>query len=98
MRRKQKWRDNDKGSRWPNPLTLKHNFGRHSGHPKRVKTPLLVLGAEKDWALGPDTKATARAYGAQAEIIPSVSHYMILDPGWKCAAERILSWLREKGI
>ena len=73
-------------------------LGLNLAHPKRVKTPVLVLGAEMDWALGPDTKATARAYGAQAEIIPSVSHYMILDPGWKCAAERILSWLREKGI
>jgi pimeloyl-ACP methyl ester carboxylesterase len=67
-------------------------------HPKRVKTPLLVLGAEKDWALGPDTKATARAYHAEMEMIPSVGHYMILEPGWKGAAERILSWLEEKGI
>ncbi len=73
-------------------------LGLNLAHPKRVKTPLLVLGGEKDWALGPDTKATAQAYAAQAEIIPSVGHYMILEPGWKCAAERILSWLKEKGI
>ena len=73
-------------------------LGLSLAHPKRVKTPLLVLGAEKDWALGPDTKATARAYGVQAEITPSVSHYMILEPGWECAAERILSWLKGKGI
>jgi pimeloyl-ACP methyl ester carboxylesterase len=73
-------------------------LGLNLAHPKRVKTPLLVLGGEKDWALGPDAKATARAYGVKAEIILSVGHYMILEPGWKSVAERILNWLKEKGI
>jgi pimeloyl-ACP methyl ester carboxylesterase len=73
-------------------------LGLNLAHPKRVKVPLLVLGAENDWAIGPDTRATARAYGVQEEILPSVGHYMILEAGWKSAAERILSWLKEKGI
>ncbi len=29
-------------------------------HPKRVKTPVLVLGGEKDWVLGPDTSRHTR--------------------------------------
>jgi pimeloyl-ACP methyl ester carboxylesterase len=66
------------------------NPGLNLARPKRVKTPLLVLGGENDWALGPDTKATARAYGVQEEILPSVGHYMILEANWKGAADRIL--------
>ena len=73
-------------------------LGLNLARPKRVKTPLLVLGGENDWALGPDTKATARAYGVQEEILPSVGHYMILEANWKCVAERLLSWFKEKGI
>jgi pimeloyl-ACP methyl ester carboxylesterase len=73
-------------------------LGLNLAHPKRVKAPLLVLGAENDWAIGPDTKATARAYNVKQEILPSVGHYMILEAGWKSAAERILAWLKEKGI
>jgi pimeloyl-ACP methyl ester carboxylesterase len=67
-------------------------------HPKRIKTPILVLGAEKDWALGPDAKGTARTYGGKVEMIPSVGHYMILEPDWKSAATPILSWFSEIGI
>jgi pimeloyl-ACP methyl ester carboxylesterase len=73
-------------------------LGLNLAHPKRVKAPLLVLGAENDWAIGPDTRATARAYGVQEEILPSVGHYMILEANWRYAADRILSWLKEKGI
>jgi len=73
-------------------------LGLNLAHPKRVKTPLLVLGAEQDWALRPDTKTTAQAYGGQMDIVPSVGHYMVLDTNWKSAAERILDWLKEKGI
>lgn len=73
-------------------------LGLNLAHPKRVKAPLLVLGAEQDWALGPDTKATARVYGGRMDIIPSVGHYMVLDTNWKGAAERILVWLKEKSI
>ena len=73
-------------------------LGLNLAHPKRVKTPLLVLGAEQDWALGPDTKTTARAYDGQMDIVPSAGHYMVLDTNWRGAAKRILDWLKAKGI
>jgi pimeloyl-ACP methyl ester carboxylesterase len=62
--------------------------------PKRVKTPLLVLGAAHDrcFAVG-EVKATARAYGTEAEIFPDMGHDMMLDRGWQAVADRILEWL-----
>jgi pimeloyl-ACP methyl ester carboxylesterase len=74
-------------------------LGLNLAHPKRVKTPLLVLGAEKDTVIAPrDVHATARAYGVKAEIFPNMAHDMMLEAGWKSVTERILNWLKEKGI
>ncbi len=74
-------------------------LGLNLAHPKRVKTPLLILGAEKDTVIPPsDVHATARAYGLKAEIFPNMAHDMMLEAGWKSVAERILEWLKERGI
>ena len=62
--------------------------------PKRVTTPLLVLGADDDGAhTRKEVRATARAYGTQAEFFPSMGHDMMLEPGWDAVAERIHTWL-----
>ena len=74
-------------------------LGLNLAHPKRVKTPLLILGAEKDTVIAPsNVHATARAYGVKAEIFPNMAHDMMLEAGWKMVAERILNWLGEKGV
>jgi pimeloyl-ACP methyl ester carboxylesterase len=74
-------------------------LGLNLAHPKRVKTPLLILGAEKDTVIAPrDVHDTARAYGVKAEIFPNMAHDMMLEAGWKSVAERILAWLKERGI
>ena len=74
-------------------------LGLNLAHPKKVKTPLLILGAEKDTVIKPrDVHDTARAYGVKAEIFPNMAHDMMLEAGWKPVAERILKWLQEKGI
>lgn len=74
-------------------------LGLNLAHPKRVKTPLLVLGAEKDTVISQsDVRATARAYDTKAEFFPDMAHDMMLEAGWKSVAERILKWLQEKGI
>ncbi len=68
-------------------------------HPKRVKTPVLVIGAQDDAVIGvSDVKATAKAYDTEAVIIPSVAHDVMLEAGWKSVADRMLEWFSEKGL
>lgn len=67
--------------------------------PKRVKAPMLVLGAARDTIFHPnEVDATARAYHTQAVIFPDMAHDMMLDAGWQAVAERILSWLNGQGL
>ncbi len=67
--------------------------------PKRVKTPMLVLGARQDALFTPEeVTATARAYHTQAVIFDDMAHAMILEPGWQQVADRIIAWLNERGI
>jgi alpha-beta hydrolase superfamily lysophospholipase len=67
--------------------------------PKRVSTPILVLGAANDFLFSPaEVEATARAYGTQAEIFPAMAHDMMLEPGWQAVADRILAWLDAQGL
>lgn len=67
--------------------------------PKRVTTPLLVLGAEEDSAHTRDEiLATARAYSTEAEFFPDMGHNMMLEPGWAAVAECIDSWLVRRGL
>ena len=63
----------------------------------KIRTPLLVLGAECDRLTPPRTiEATARAYGAPVQIFPGMAHDMMLEPDWAAAAERILAWLGQQ--
>jgi pimeloyl-ACP methyl ester carboxylesterase len=67
--------------------------------PKRVTTPLLVLGAEYDGTFtAKEVRATARAYRTEAEIFPDIGHDMMLEPGWAAVAERIHVWLGARGL
>ena len=67
--------------------------------PKRVSTPLLVLGAADDACFSPkEVHATARAYRTEAEIFPHMGHDMMLEPGWTDVAERIDTWLGTHGL
>jgi hypothetical protein len=63
----------------------------------RIRTPLLVLGAEGDRLTPPRTiEATARAYGAPVQIFPGMAHDMMLEPGWEAVAEQMLAWLGQQ--
>ena len=58
-------------------------LGLNLAHPKKIKTPLLILGAEHDNAITPNqVHATARGYGQQAEIFPNMAHDMMLESSW----------------
>jgi len=74
-------------------------LGLNLVNPKRVKAPMLVLGAENDAVISvKNVNATAKAYNTQAEIIPNMAHDMMLEKDWQSVAERILNWLMKKGI
>lgn len=74
-------------------------LGLKLANPKKVKTSLLVLGAENDTVVPPvDVHKTALAYRTTAEIFPNMAHDMMLEKGWQSVAERITGWLREKKI
>lgn len=67
--------------------------------PEKVRTPMLVLGAEKDKLFYKnEIEATARAYKTNAEIIPNIAHDMMLEDGWEKVADRILVFIREYAI
>ncbi len=67
--------------------------------PAKVKTPLLVLGAENDHVFSvQEQQATAQAYGTKAEIFPDMAHDMMLESNWQQVADRILSWLQQQGL
>jgi len=64
--------------------------------PRRVTTPLFVLGASRDTLISvAEVEATARAYGTQAEFF-DMAHDMMLEAGWQAVADRILSWLERE--
>ncbi|GBG39109.1 alpha/beta hydrolase [Mycobacterium montefiorense] len=65
----------------------------------RVTTPLLVLGSEHDGIYPPaDVRRTAKAYGTEASIFPSMGHEMMLESDWVTVADHIVSWLNERGL
>ncbi|GGJ27249.1 alpha/beta hydrolase [Deinococcus roseus] len=62
--------------------------------PRKMKTPLLVLGAENDFFFTPaQVQQTAKAYGTTAHIFPNMAHAMMLEDGWQQVADHILKWL-----
>ena len=66
-------------------------------NPQKVKTPLLVVGAENDVLVPPKKiEKTARAYNADYEIFPNMAHDMMLERGWKAVADFIIKWLEKK--
>jgi pimeloyl-ACP methyl ester carboxylesterase len=68
-------------------------------HPRRVRVPVLVLGAERDrFFTAGEVRRTAAAYRARAEIVPGIGHNMMLDDGWEKVADRVDAWTREVGM
>ncbi len=64
--------------------------------PVSTKIPVLVIGSKKDWYFPDKTaRGIARAYGTEAVIFPDISHDMMLDPGWKAVADRMLEFFTD---
>lgn len=65
--------------------------------PESVKTPLLVVGAERDELITPKfVEKTARAYNADYKILPRLAHAVMLERNWQTAADFMINWLRKK--
>jgi pimeloyl-ACP methyl ester carboxylesterase len=74
-------------------------LGLNLVHTERVKTPLLVIGAENDTVIKPwMVQRTAEKYGRTAEIFPDMAHDVMLETGWEKVAQRIFKWLEGKGL
>jgi len=68
-------------------------------HPKKVKTPLLVLAAENDRVFSmAEERATARAYHTEAIFFPNMAHDMMLEKDWQKVADKILEWLKSQNL
>jgi pimeloyl-ACP methyl ester carboxylesterase len=67
--------------------------------PKKVKSPMLVVGAENDAIVRPsEVERTGRAYKATVRIFPEMAHDMMLEDGWEDVAGYIRQWLQTKGL
>jgi pimeloyl-ACP methyl ester carboxylesterase len=65
----------------------------------KVKTPMLVLGAEEDTIFSRgQIESAARAYGTHAEFFPNTAHDMMLEPAWRAVADRMLEWLDQRDL
>jgi len=68
-------------------------------NPRKVKTDILLLGAEKDTIFHVDEmEETAAVYGRRPEIFNDMAHDMMLEKDWQAVADRIMGWLDEKGL
>lgn len=68
-------------------------------HPNKVKTPLLVLGAENDRVFTvKEEERTARAYHTEAVLFPNIAHDMMLEQNWQKIADHILGWLQSQNL
>jgi len=64
-------------------------------NPKKVKTPLLVLGGANDAIIAPKKiEKTARAYNADCKIFPRMAHDLMLERDWQTVADFMINWLR----
>lgn len=66
--------------------------------PRRVDTPMLVMGAEDDTIFTPaEVRATAAAYGVEATIYSDMAHDMMLGRGWAEVADAVADWVTTAG-
>jgi len=59
-------------------------------HPERVRSQVVVMGAQNDWLVAPaaDLAATAQAFKTQPIVMPG-GHDMMLDVAWEQVAIEI---------
>jgi len=67
-------------------------------HSKRIKTPILVIGAAHDQSVLPKGfETTAKHYHTQP-IMFNMNHNMMLEDDWLMVADCILDWLSKRNL
>ncbi len=67
--------------------------------PRPGAAPMLVLGAQNDRVFTvAEMRATARAWGADLELLPDLAHDVMLDTRWERAAATVARWLAGRGV
>ena len=62
-----------------------------------MKTPVLVVGAEKDNIFTVDEQeSTAKKYNAKCVIMKNESHNLMMESGWKQTADVIDNWITKE--
>jgi pimeloyl-ACP methyl ester carboxylesterase len=62
--------------------------------PERIAAPILMIAGERDAVHPPATvREAARRLGADFELAPGMSHWLIGEPGWEGIAARCLEWM-----
>ena len=62
-----------------------------------VKTPVLVVGAEKDHIFTVDEQeSTAKTYGAKSIMIKNEAHNLMVESSWKQTANVIDNWITKE--
>ncbi len=74
-----------------------HAAGRPWLAPETV--PMQVLAADDDALFHADeTRAVADLWGCQWQSLPDLGHAMMLEPGWRDAADAIIRWIWQEGV
>jgi pimeloyl-ACP methyl ester carboxylesterase len=64
---------------------------RRIPHPEAIGTPVQVIGAGRDQMVPPEAVAlTAHAYRTKPVMFDTMSHMLMLEPGWRDVADTIL--------
>lgn len=71
------------------------------GLPQTWRTAMpdtLVIGAERDVLISPAfAQSTAQLLGAEYVLLPGLGHAVMLEAGWRAAAEGLAGWIAERG-
>jgi pimeloyl-ACP methyl ester carboxylesterase len=65
----------------------------------RIKAPVMAVAGELDLIHPPSTvKQTAARVGAEVEVFPGMSHWLIGEPGWEAVARTCLDWIAAQTV
>ena len=66
--------------------------------PEQIAAPILAVAGGRDVIHPPPTvRETAKRAGAQLQVMPDMSHWLIGEPGWRDVADLCLAWMADAG-